>query len=318
MQAPVSLKPLLIRADAGPGIGAGHAMRCLSLTEEWTARGGAVLFFGDVPAPLAGKLRRAGAELRSADELSAAPKGGWCVVDGYRFGVDVQSGLRGAGHHVLCIDDYAQIGAYAADAILDQNVAASEDDYPAGARRLCGSRYVLLRREFRGRSSSGAAGRVLVTMGGNDVANVSLRVAQAALRAGAAVRVMLSATHPAREAIASAGADVVVDPPSVVEHMEWCTLAVTASGTSAWELAALGVPSLQLFVAENQRRNTLRLAELGICSSLGAPGALSDEALTRAVGALLADRQARSQMAERGRALIDGQGAARVCDVLIG
>jgi UDP-2,4-diacetamido-2,4,6-trideoxy-beta-L-altropyranose hydrolase len=305
---------LFIRADAGPGIGAGHVMRCLALVEEWTSRNGQVVFFGDVPPSLQQKLRKAGAEVRRADDLLSAPGGGWCVVDGYRFDAGYQRSLVERGHRLLCVDDYAQIGQYAAQLIVDQNVAASESEYPAGTRVLCGSRYVMLRREFRGRRAAGAEGRVLVTLGGGDIANVSARVAAAAQRAGAAVRVLVGPTHPAREGVG--GFEVVVDPPSVVEHMEWCTLAVTASGTSAWELALLGVPSLQFFIAENQRRNTFKLAELGICRSLGAPQQTSDEQLEREIRALLDDGEARAQMAAKGRDLVDGVGASRVCDAL--
>ena len=109
------------------------------------------------------------------------------VLDGYQFDVEYQRRLKAAGVKLLVVDDTGHAGAYAADLVLDQNAHATKDFY---ARResytqlLLGPRYALLRREFKPwrswrREIAPVARKVLVTVGGSDPDNVTLRVIRA-------------------------------------------------------------------------------------------------------------------------------------------
>jgi UDP-2,4-diacetamido-2,4,6-trideoxy-beta-L-altropyranose hydrolase len=94
--------------------------------------------------------------------------------------------------------------------------------------------------------------------------------------------------------------------------MQWADLAVASAGITSWELSFMGVPSLLMVLAENQRSNAERLDETGIAINLGWYEHLAAADIAHAVNQLLGDFNRRSEMAQRGRNLIDGHGVERV------
>ncbi|MCB9727163.1 MAG: hypothetical protein H6746_01635 [Deltaproteobacteria bacterium] len=155
---------LLIRADAGPAIGAGHVMRCLALAEAWQrAQAGPVTLAAvDLPPALGQRLREAGwswrrclgpaggaADLRATSELACSSADA-CVIDGYVFDRGFQHALRQLAT-TLVVDDGHRVDGFDCDLLLDQNLGASEAWYAPlapDAERLLGTRYALLRHEF--------------------------------------------------------------------------------------------------------------------------------------------------------------------------
>ncbi len=106
------------------------------------------------------------------------------------------------------------------------------------------------------------------------------------------------------------------DPPNIPELMAWCDLAVTAGGSTLWELAHFGVPSIVLILADNQRPSARLLAERGACLLLGEARQVGPAALSDAIRQLACDGQARAGLSGRIAAIVDGRGAARVCAAL--
>src|SRR5262249_42676114 len=89
-------------------------------------------------------------------------------------------------------------------------------------------------------------------------------------------------------------------------------LAVAAGGTTAWELAFMGLPALLVALAPNQVGNVREIAAYGAAQSLGWHQSLGPETVATELAALLRDAKRRAEMSRRGRSLIDGQGAFRV------
>ena len=94
--------------------------------------------------------------------------------------------------------------------------------------------------------------------------------------------------------------------------MAWADLAVTAAGSTSWELARVGTPQVAIVLADNQRPVAQGLAAEGLAVSLGWHADLTPESIAGAVGALAGDAGRRGEMSRRGRELIDGRGACRV------
>ena len=347
----MSTRPLLIRADASPEIGTGHVMRCRALAHAWQAAGGGQVIFamaaakGAAPA-LERLLRGEGAELlfvphppgsledaQYTARAAAAAGARWIVADGYAFDEQYQRTVRGTTQRLVVVDDYGHTERYPADLVLNQNLGAAAALYPdlgPCTRLLLGTRYTLLRREFwpwRGeqRQVPARAENVLVTMGGGDADNVTLRVleALASCEATLRVRAVAGASNPhldrLREAAdARAGVELLHSVEDMPSLMAWADMAVSAAGVTCWELAFMGVPTVLLVLADNQRPSAENAHEAGVAQNLGDAAAVAKAEIAAAVDHLAAAVDRRRELSRGGRELVDGEGAARVVDAMEG
>lgn len=329
-------KVLLLRADAGPAIGMGHVLRCLALAQEWRSQGGRAIFASAaLPDALVSRLIGEGFALeRTAVEVgsrkdqeatvaSAEHVGAdWVVLDGYRFQANFVSALTGAGRRVLYLDDEGRLDDHSPSVVLNQNLNATEALYRSRSpdvRLLLGTRYALLRQEFRRERrrrvrSRSAVRRILVTLGGADPGKFTPVVVEALQESEveAEIVVIVGAADPLREKVA-AGTDsrpgrvtVRVDESRIAEWMVWADLAIAAAGTTTWELACMGVPSLLFVVAGNQR------AVAEAVAAAGAARMTTRATLRQDLREALADVEWRRASSEIGRRLVDGFGAERV------
>jgi UDP-2,4-diacetamido-2,4,6-trideoxy-beta-L-altropyranose hydrolase len=338
---------LILRADASIAIGTGHVMRCLSLAQAWQDAGGKAIFAMVAPPP---RLRaRLLSEKMELVELGAAFDGDadagrlvelahrhsatWVVIDGYHFGTQYQRHLKAAELRVLCVDDNGSAGHYAADVILNQNAGAAaslyadREDY---TRLLLGSRYAMLRREFgawRGwkRQIPSLGRKVLVTMGGSDPDNVTRQVigALASLRAQAVeATVVIGGSNPHTDSLeqAAAGSGDAIrirkDVSNMPELIAWADVAVSAAGSTCWEMCFLGLPAILIDLAENQRPTAEELSRKGCAVHLGSTASVSEEKIAEKLSWLLASAPTRRDISLRAAELVDGQGTARVISAM--
>ena len=185
---------LLIAADCGTQIGTGHVMRCLAIAQSWKRYGGEATFFLPEGSPgIEERVRTEGFLFHTfpqADFASSVVKGVTSikpvvtVLDGYQFSASEQSSLSSAGLAVMTIDDYGHAAEYPVRWVLNQNVGAQPETYTkrnSDTRLLLGPEYALLRHEFLPwlgwkRQIPEKAGKVLVTIGGSDPNNLSLKI----------------------------------------------------------------------------------------------------------------------------------------------
>ncbi len=325
----MSSQKLLIRADANIEIGTGHVMRCLALAQAWQDHGGDVVFaMAESSVGIDERLRleqtqtsRLDAMPGSADDaaqtgrLARELQADWAVVDGYHFDSAYQRSLKGEGLKLMVIDDYGHAGHYSADVVVNQNISAKESLYTSRERytRLClGLDYVLLRREFKAwrewkREIAPIAKKVLVTMGGSDPENVTSAVLRAMRLVdidGVELIVVVGPGNPNGEMLEqeAAGSNGLTrlcrNVTNIPELMSWADFAVSAAGSTCWELCLLGLPSAVIDIAENQRPIAQALGQDGAAIHLGSGhGFRPDEAAAK---------------------LVDGRGAERVIAAMRG
>ncbi|HUF09858.1 MAG TPA: UDP-2,4-diacetamido-2,4,6-trideoxy-beta-L-altropyranose hydrolase [Rhodothermales bacterium] len=330
----------MVRCDATVEAGTGHVMRCLALSQAWMDAGGQVAYVcAALPQALAARIseeniavRRLECEAGSPQDMAdtilhaRAFRAKWLVVDGYHFGPAYQRALAETGLKVIVIDDGGGATHHCADFVVNQNLYADESLYPSRApqtRLLLGCGFALLRREFwqwreRDRAVRSEARNVLVTLGGADAQNTSLSVLNALIRTRKTyleVTVLTGIVNPHEDSIRRLAETSTI--PIRVEHavsdmpsqMAWADLAISAAGSTTWELLFMGLPSLVVAQAENQQpiARAVGLAGAGVTLD---PEHTGDWSST--IARVLEDPVARGHLSQTGRRLVDGWGAHRV------
>ncbi len=336
---------LLFRADASPSTGTGHVMRCLALAQAAHDAGHRTAFLLATGAgTFKERLRQEGCDvhelasergsLEDALETAAFARtiGAMCtVIDGYVFDETYQSTLREKDTRFLIIDDYGHASAYSADMILNQNPYAKklEHIYRKRAKQsalLLGSTFVLLRREYVAASPRSdvptTARKILLTMGGGDVSGMTRRMVMILKNMKGSdldVTIVIGGANPHADEIVSVaqGMHIIRDAQNMPDLLAQAELAIAAGGTTAYELAYMGVPALLFILAKNQRAVAEDLHRRGIVHLLGEPSALADSDIALSVNDLVRNEALRRDMSKKGRMLVDGKGAERVLQHLL-
>lgn len=317
-------------------------MRTLALAEVVGDQGGQVAFASrDLPASLRRRILDEKIEIHNLAETPGSPGDSsltaqlakaigadWIVVDGYDFGIAYCEALKASESKILVLVDGSDITIPPCDILLNQNISANFPASPPAwavqIRFLLGIRYALIRREFRtiARSTKGPSirgCRVLATFGGADPENLSARFAEAFEKLTAAdleAVVLIGSSNPRAEDLKRRYTDRrlrwVEATDTMAAWLSWADVAVSAAGSTSWEIALMGIPSLLIATADNQVPIAEGLHRRRAAESLGWHAGVTTSTIAERLTDLLADSESRHEMAASAQALVDGKGAVRV------
>lgn len=275
------------------------------------------------------------AATRSALEAGGA---GWLVVDHYALDAQWQEAALPPGVSLLVLDDLAD-RPHRADVLLDQNAGREASDYegrvPAGCDLRIGPAHALLRPEFARLRPEALARRealtrpetLLITLGGIDKDNATGAVldalAQAPAAQGLRITVVMGGSTPHLDAVRARAAampmptEVAVGVPDMARRMMLADLCIGAVGSTAWERCALGLPTLQVVLADNQVDAARAMATRGLSLALPFPDAPEFATALAAGLDQLSGAGAYRAMARAAATLTDGSGAARLARTLL-
>lgn len=251
----------------------------------------------------------------------------WLIVDHYALDIRWERVLRQTARKILVLDDLGD-RRHDCDILIDQNFYLDmpgryAGKVPAQCQLLLGPRFALLRDEFRelhqkARPRQGSVGRILVFFGGVDAENCTDFVLRAFPEVGVEdiqIDVVLGAQHPFRESIQStcrhSGYSYHVQTPRMAELMAAADLAIGAGGTTTWERCCLGVPSIAISTADNQRSQLADLARVGLVYSPDVKF-YDPRVFVRHVKALMENEPLRHAISSNCIKSVDGQGVLRV------
>lgn len=260
----------------------------------------------------------------------------WMVVDHYGLDRTWHELVRRHAGRLMVIDDLAN-RSYDCDLLLDQNLGRSEADYAGlvgpGTKVIAGPQFALLRPEFAAararcvpRAEPAGPVRLMISFGGADPHDYTGRVLRELscmdLPPDMEISVVLGALARYVDEVRALAAsmprptEILTNVDDMAALMSRCDVAIGAAGATAWERCCLGLPSVIMVIAENQRPGATALAKAG-----AARMATMDEIAAFDMTTFFDASDGRSAariMSDTAAEVCDGLGAARVSEALRG
>lgn len=343
------MKNILFRADGNARIGAGHVMRCLALGMAAKQLGvqckyitaddsfkNIIVRYGFENMILHTDYTDMECELLQMGSLIEQFHPDAVVVDSYYVTEEYLKALK-KKVTLAYIDDIKKF-VYPVDYLINYNAGAIKLNYAtwykendvAQPRLLLGERYVPLRREFQNivtKEPKRVVSDIFFSAGGADPERVALQFTKEVLRceqfAKYRFHLVLGSFEPDIEEIKkiSNSFKQIVLHQNVQEMsklMQQCDIAVSAAGSTLYELCACGIPTITYVLADNQILGETSLCQKEIMKSAGDIRSKEDfwRNLMELITQLCDDLQERRRMRNTAMREIDGNGARRVVECI--
>jgi len=340
---------IVIRTEASINIGAGHVMRCLALADELRLKCTDINFIcREGPGNLVSYIENRGykvyqllgevdieTDMRLTKEvlLKYETKPDWLIIDRYDIDISYESPLKDHVKKIMVIDDLAN-REHDCDLLLDQNYSKNEGRYnslvPEDCLQLLGPKYAILRPQFQKarenlRKRDGVINRILVFMGGSDPQNVTSKVLRAIHmldRFDIAVDVVVGSLNPYHDEIKTLASKIPNtschhNVEDMAELMASADLCIGAGGTTTWERCCIGLPTITIILAENQKNISQSLDKEGALINLGWYHNVTESSIKDAIEGFVDHPQKIVSMGDKSKMLVDGEGVSRVVGVIV-
>lgn len=335
-----------IRADGNAEIGMGHVMRCLSIADALKDRGVNPIFV-TASEECIELIHKRGYEtfLLETDyremEMEIGQLGSFMMkndphrekntilVDSYQVTEPYYMQLHNYAK-VACMEDMGC--SYPVDLLINYNIYAPTLSYTGSFKTCLGSKYTPLREEFRNDCDYRLRDQVkdvMLTTGGGDPKFISREILQLLMSdeklANLTYHVIsgpFNNYHEELEKYAKDYKNIIIykNVKSMKEIMKKSDVVISATGSTIYEIATLGVPLVSFYFAENQKQGARYLAETTDIVNAGNIMDFRETTLKNIKETLLRcveDMNYRKTISEQEHELVDGQGASRIAEELI-
>lgn len=255
------------------------------------------------------------------------------ILDSYEYNNEYVKALRDVAK-VICFDDLIQI-PFEADAVINYNSYATATEYEAlytsrnltVPNLLIGSTFLPLREEFTKyrNQDKQEPKNIFLSTGGGDADNLSGQIAtkldSLLVSKGLKLHIVCGALNPNFETLTKLSLEneyifIHRDVKNMSELMNGCDVAISAAGSTCYELCAMGLPFVIFAYADNQKRiledmvNKRAALDAGYMETSNQTE-IFDNILKQLI-LLLEDEALRDEMIDIEHKLVDGQGAKRL------
>ena len=318
-----------IFTEGGPDIGLGHISRCSALYDEITDRGISAEFYiyGEIDnTELTDKKDIHNVNWLTKEFLNDnITENDYCIVDSYLASIDLYEVVARKAKKALYIDDTGRLH-YPKGIVVNPSLSADGIRYPndENVRYLIGPEYVILRKPFVGAVRKGVnkeAKRVLVTMGGTDIRNLTPLIIREICIKFPKLQFDIVAgetfNNTEEQEFENTHFHFNVTAGGMKELMLSADYAISAAGQTIYELIATQTPFIAIKTAENQENNIKQLQN-------GIPGQVVIAYHARnfikdmiTAMSLYDSIKVRYGLFDKYGKLIDGKGSGRIVNRLI-
>lgn len=337
---------IAIRVDGNSEIATGHIMRCLAVANGLQASGKECIFivadnksesllsssgfkiinlhsvWNDLDSEISKII--AVIEEQDIDRLIVDT---YFVTEKYLYALEEVC-------RVIYIDDLNAF-KYPVSVLINYNLYASDIPYSkiyagTNTRLLLGPKYAPLRSEFQNIKPHFRENvkKILITAGGVDTYNAAGEILQKVVKDeffnGIEFHVVagqLNSHTGELESISKKYPNVIIHKSveRMSELMCDCDIAVTAGGSTMYELCACGVPSICFSWADNQIPGVSVFTKMGFMISAGDIRNDSNKCVNTVVNGLkmyCRDSDMRVRCGKKLKGVVDGEGTKRICDFI--
>lgn len=338
---------IYFRTDGNEEIATGHIMRCLSVARACTAFQATCCFLVADETSLSllqerftnpdefsvqclhSDYKNLEAELPVLQSILSSTEENWLFIDSYYVTEKYLSNLQ-KFCRTAYLDDILAFD-YPVDMVINYDMETKEASsrYRKAARKLLGASYTPLRKQFQNVSYEvrPEVKNILISTGGTDTYNAAGKILNRiftekdnTLLQNCQYHVItsrLNSHFQELEQTASHNAAVHIheNVQDMAVLMAECDLALSAGGTTLYELCAVGVPSISFATADNQLNAVETFAKKHIVPYAGDIRFSSDNVLKNIADFLyknIRSYKKRQGSSQRMRAFIDGNGSSRI------
>ncbi len=344
---------IFFRTDGNTEIATGHIMRCLTIARACKKKCASVKFVvSDTESVsllqerflcdeefqiccLHSNYRKMTVEVPALVSLLEAEGNGnakpWLFIDSY-FATPAYFDMLSPYCRTAYLDDLRSFDCNV-DLVVNYDTDRECAFYQNAADRLLGIQYAPLREQFQNPvyEVRPEVKNILLSTGGTDPYGMAEKILDAVSEIPLLQTIhyhIITAETNARYNVLKAMSDKnpririhkgVADMASL---MASCDLAVSAGGTTLYELCAVGVPTVSFLMADNQRTAVETFSVKGLISCAGdvrnnAAGKEAVEQITDFMTRMSQNIDSRKKSSHAMRAFLDGCGAAKIADRLL-
>ncbi|MFH1710671.1 MAG: hypothetical protein ABH860_06400 [bacterium] len=311
----------LFYIKAGANAGLGHLRRSLAIATQLKKGGNSIFFLVDGDKSSIGLLKKKGFDAASYSKVLLhrfSPK--MTIID-QKGNVSAQiKGLRSRGSKICLIDNTSK--ARLISDIVIYPVSHFKDTLNwkgFKGEKYIGAKYFPLNKEFiKARSKKHKTFTLLVTMGGADPKKLTEKVATAlhSIKGNFKAVIVLGAASKTQRIPQDPRFIVVKNPKSIAKLMEVSDIAITAFGTTLYELAYMKVPAMIISNFNHDLIDAAAFQNLGTSLWLGYHKNVSIIRITEVLKGLIQNRKKLLKLSHKGKSIVDGKGTKRMIRIL--
>ena len=330
---------IVVITDGNTQIGLGHVYRCLTLARELRKRNCHVSFFTKSQEAIS-KIENENFSLTRIENI-------WdsehiinairnklidlIIIDSYIVSFEYLQDIKNHTKKIMYIDDLVKF-RYPVDIIVNGSALGDYADYYKYDTQqlvLSGVKYNLLREEFRDlpiRNINNQVRRLLLTNGGADPNFITKKflefICNEKRLMELVICVVVGNAFMRKEEIydfakKNGNIEVIDAPKRMSELMLKSDIAISAGGTTLYELCATGTPTIAYLTSETQRAIVDKMKETNCLECIGMYSQVDEHILNNSILKLSKGYEQREKLSKAGQSLVDGRGAIRVVNEIL-